>query len=564
MRNRFENIKKQLASLSGKRSHWVFLMALGFGIVALTSYANYAIAQYPGFSDPGEGQATGGGGGGLVPVIAGVDGGEIPTGASAQVVVRFRNEGSQPVKTGLIRLYPSSTVSVQTSLNQCEEEPLSPGAECAIALSVKGLQAGSWRVEMLMSHSGRARLVSATLSGTVEASGDSSQNLATDIEAIPDVLDFGSLASSQTLVQPVTLRNITSVPIDINELYVDSSEQAGYSLKSECKSLEPGQACIAIVTWSPQVQGRSSGVMVIDHTGPSALTSVSMGGEYSPQDVNEATVFPQAIPGKGLLVSSQTDIDFGTGIETESTMTLSLVNAGDAPLTLDKIRLSGSDSGLDFKDFGCREGLILHPIEACAMTISWSPTRIGAIIDDVQIEHTGARGVLVLPVRGEAATAVGKGQGAIVLSQPQTIVLDGDLGANDIERLIDDPAPSRSQSSSASSDAPSPSNPDKFVKSISNPASVLEGYKITSFSKDRAIINGPGGSRIVFDDEEIVLGGIPWYIFIQPNGIEFLHQGQRVLLLFDRSLSAINRVGSSSGSGSSSNDTDDDDDVDGT
>ena len=544
MRNQLKNLKRKILPLVKRpigRSRLVFLFVVAFGVVAL---GNYAIAQYPGFSDPGEGQAIGGGGSGLVPVTSGVDGGEIPTGATAQVVVRFRNEGAQPVQTGLIRLYPSSTISATVSLNQCEEEPLPSGAECAIALSVKGLQSGSWRVEMLMSHSGRARLVSATLSGTVESSGDSAQNLATDIEAIPDVLDFGSLSSSQTLVQPVTLRNITSVPIDINNLYVDSSEQAGYSLKSECKTLDPGQACIAIVTWSPQINGRSSGVMVIDHTGPSALTSVAMGGEYSPESVDEATVFPQAVPGKGLLVSSQTEIDFGSGIETESTMTVSLVNAGDAPITLSAIRLSGSDSGLGFKDFGCREGMVLDPIEACPMTISWSPTRVGTVIDDVQISHTGARGVLVLPVRGDAVTAVSKDQKAIVLSKPQTVVLDGNIGASDIERIIDGPASSKK--------TPTPSKPNNYSNSISNPASVLDGYKITSFAKDKAIINGPGGSRIVFDDEEIVLGGVPWYVFIQANGIEFLHQGQRVLLLFDRSLSSINRSGSSSGSGTSS------------
>ena len=523
-----------------KRVRLALLIAVVLSVGVL---ANYAIAQYPGFNDPGEGQVAGSGGG-LVPVASGVDGGEIPTGATAQVVVRFRNEGGQPVKTGLIRLYPSSTVSASVSLNQCEEEPLASGAECAVALSVKGLQSGSWRVEMLMSHSGRARLVSATLSGTVEVSGDSTKNLATDIEAIPDILEFGSLASSQTLVQPITLRNITSAPIDINRLYVDSSEQAGYSLKSECKSLEPGQACIAIVTWSPQINGRSSGVMVVDHTGPSALTSVIMSGEYNPENVDQATVFPQAVPGKGLLVSSQTEIDFGSDIETESTMTVSMVNAGDAPVTLTAIRLSGSDTGLDFKDFGCKEGLVLEPIEACPLTVSWSPTRVGTVVDDIQVTHTGARGVLVLPVRGSAIAAVSKDQKAIVLSKPQTVVLDGNIGADDIERIIDN--------SAATPAPPIPSGSESYSNSISNPASVLDGYKITSFSKDRAIINGPGGSRIVFDDEEIVLGGVPWYVFIQANGIEFLHQGQRVLLLFDRSLSSINRTGASSGSGASS------------
>jgi len=88
------------------------------------------------------------------------------------------------------------------------------------------------------------------------------------------------------------------------------------------------------------------------------------------------------------------------------------------------------------------------------------------------------------------------------------------------------------------------------MPSVSNAASVLDGYKITSFSPTRAIINGPGGSRLVFGDEEVVLGGVPWMVMIQKNGIEFIHQDSRVLLLFDRSLSSINRVNASSDSGS--------------
>ena len=281
------------------RPHFFNIFALGFYFcfsVALLSQgvASKAYAQYPGFSDPGTRTAGGGAaaGDGLVPVEPAVDGGTIPIGATAQVVVRFRNDGSQPAETGLIRLYPSSTISASVSLNQCEEEPLPTGAECAIALSVKGLQSGPWRVEMLMSHSGRTRLVSATLSGQVETSGEASDKLNSDIETIPDELDFETLSASQTLVQPVILRNITSIPIDISEISIDTSEQAGYTLKTECKKLEAGQACIAIVSWAPKVKGRSSGVLVVKHNGPAGLASVPLSGEYTPDDVDEADIFP--------------------------------------------------------------------------------------------------------------------------------------------------------------------------------------------------------------------------------------------------------------------------------
>lgn len=508
-------------------SGFVFVACLSAGLAHAQSVGAPAYAQYPGFDDPGATSVVGGGGG-LVASNPTIDGGTVPMGASAQVVVLFRNEGSQPVETGLIRLYPSSTVSAAIALDQCKEEPLSPGAECAVALTVKALQSGPWRVEMLLSHNGRSRLATATLSGNVEAAEGSADKLASDIETIPGSLDFGALTSSQTLVEPIILRNITSNEIDITDIYIDTSEQAGYALKTECDKLAAGEACIATVTWAPKVKGRSTGVLVVKHAGQTGLASVPLKGEFTPDKVDAAAVFPQAVPGQGLLVSSQEELDFGVGIDKSSSITVTLVNSGDSAITLKDVDVSGSDSGLGFKEGGCSAGTILEPIQACPLTITWSPTRVGVLFDDIQIRHDGARGVLVLPVRGEATGTVSQDQKAILLSENNTGFSSADLQPGQ-----------RSESQSSKDSMPE----------FSNPGAVLDGFKITSFSPTRAIINGPGGSRLVFDNEEVVLGGIPWMVMIQKSGIEFVHKANRILLLFDRSLSSINRVSASSRGG---------------
>lgn len=530
------------------RSHYLGVLNIVLILAAVFVTALPARAQYSAFGDPGTASGSSGGAGhpGLVAVNDNINGGAIPTGATAQVVVRFRNDNGAPIETGIIRLYPSSTVSAQISMNQCQEEPLPPGAECAIALQVKGLQPGPWRLEMLMSHSGRARLVTSTLSGTVEPSGDSTDNLTSDIEAIPNKLDFGIISSNQTLVEPITLRNITSNPIELKRIYIDTSDQSNFTLKTECKTLDVGQACIAIVSWSPKANGRSSGVLVVEHDGPTGLTTVPVTGQYTPQNVSEAAIFPQAVPGKGLLVSSQTSVDFGTDISTASTITVSLVNAGDSTINLADIRLSGSDNGLSFKDNGCKAGMSLEPVEACPLTLTWSPTRTGDLVDDVQIIHDGARGVLVLPIRGKAESAVSQDQKAIDLTSGKSITVIGSEG--------DDDQIAQQQASAARN------NQDRLSQQaspplVTNAKSVLDGYRITSFSSSRAIINGPGGSRIVFDDEETLIGGVLWNINIQKDGIEFEHNGQRILLLFDRSLSTINRISNSSNTSSSQTST---------
>ncbi len=506
-------------------SHFVkriFVLSL-FSLIYLGE-SGYVQAQYPGFEAPGM-RVAGGGAVGLVPVEDNIDGGSVPIGATSQVVVLFRNEGAQPVQTGKINLYPSSNLSANVSLNQCIGELLPSGAECAVAISVKGLQAGPWRLEMLMLHSGRSRLVTATLSGNIEASGDSSDKLSSDIETIPSEVNFGSLSSGQTMVEPVILRNITSNAIKITDVFINTSERSGYKVESDCSELQAGQACIATVTWSPKQKGPATGVLVVKHSGAAGLASVSLTGDYSPDSVNEADMFPEAVPGKGLLVSSQTEVQFGDSVKSASTITVSLVNTGDSPLTINDIKISGSDNGLSVGNEGCVAGLVLDPVEACPLSLTWSPTRVGALLDDIQILHDGARGVLVLPVRGNSDMVVSQDQKAIVLSKSATHLMgNDDVTASPGKKSS---AVKRDNSSSGAS---------------SSSVSALDGLKITSFSADRAIVNGPGGSRLIFDKEQIMLGGVVWDVDIKRSGIEFANGGDRVLLLFDRSLSSLNRV----------------------
>ena len=499
------------------------------GILVILTLCGPAFAQSRGFEDPESRTRTGGGGGGdLVPVDPEVEGGDISIGSTAQVVVLFRNDSGRPLSTGAIQLYPSSTVSAVVGLNQCSQETELPaGAVCAISVAVKGLQAGAWRVEMIMRHSGRARLVTATLAGKVDAGEGAADRFISDIESIPDELDFGDLRTSQPVIKGVVLRNITSEPIEINAIYVEAADRAGYSLRTDCSQLSPGQACIVVLTWSPVLKGQATGVLLIEHTGPTTVASINLDGSYQPETSTEAETFPEAVPGKGLLVASQSEIDFGSGIGTTSAITVSLVNVGDAALSIGDIRLANADNGISISSNGCAPETVLEPVEACPLTLSWSPVREGPILDDVQIVHDGARGILVLPVRGEAVATISQDSKAIRLSDSSdtAVLAPGDTPETEAFIIRDD--------------------------SI-DPASVLDGFVVTSHSPKRAIISGPGGSRIVFDGEQIVVGGFLWNVDIRASGVAFHSGDDRVLLLFDRSLSSVNRTSAQSGGGSSS------------
>lgn len=497
---------------------------IAFLCFALICVVMPAQAQQSAFDDPGARTAAGQSGD-LVTVESKIDAGAVALGSASQVVILMRNDGSKPITSGAISLYPSSNVSANVGENECISAPLPSGAVCAIALSIKGLQPGKFRVELLMRHDGRAKLLTSTVSGVVERSDDASADIISDLDTIPADLDFGTLKDSRPLTQSVILRNVTSKEINIEDIRIDSNDQAGYSFQSDCEKLLSGEACIATVTWAPQQRGPATGVLIVNHDGPTGVVSVILDGEYEPTAAKEVSIFPEAVPGKGLLTASQSQVDFGNGIASSSSITASLVNIGDVPLTIKDIKISSTDSGISIDKKGCRPDLVLDPVEACPLTLTWEPVREGSILDDVQIRHDGARGILVLPITGQADKVVNKdtktimlsGEGGAMASIPQ-------ISASEVELL---PAAASSGGVSNSSGE----------VSSGNSGGSIDGFKVTSLAKDRAIVSGPGGSRVVFHNQETVIGGTLWRIAVRPNAVEFIGTTQRALLLFDHSLS---------------------------
>lgn len=536
--------------------------------MAATSYAQTA------FDDPGARGGTQGGD--FKPVSDKTEAGEVSLGSSSQVVVLFRNDDSKPLKTSDIKLYPSSNIMATIGENQCNDV-IAPGEICSVSVQVKGLQQGSFRVEMLVRHDGRSKLLTTTINGSVVSSGDDSTDLVSDIEAIPSILEFGDLTASRSQVKAVVLRNKTSETITIEKLEVEAGSHSGYAVNSNCKELKTGAACVASVTWTPAQKGPSTGTLIVRHDGPTEISTIELTGSYDPDSSEAASVFPEAVPGKGLLVSSKDNFDFGSGVAQSSSMSVSLVNAGDVPLSLTSMRMTNKENGVRIESSGCRKGMVLAPLEACPLTLTWDPVREGAIVDDVQIYHTGARGVLVLPLRGTATKAINKDKKPIVYGDDlgaDAIIRDiqplsmSDVGLDDaLDDGGDAGAPSAKSSGGTNKKVSSSKGPssDTSVEGYSGDVSVagvrpvpqvdvrgaLDGYNITSFAKSRAIVTGPGGSRVVFDGEQAVIGGVLWKIAVKSNAIEFRNGKQKVLLLFDKSLSSLNFVDAESSSGSS-------------
>lgn len=480
----------------------------------------------------------------LSAVTASISGGDIGAGATAYVVALFRNQGTAPVNVTGINLYPSSTIKATVTLNKCAEAPLPPEAECAVTVAVSGIELGAWRLEMLLDHDGRTRLATTAITGSIVGTDTAAdERVKLDVEATPEAVEFEDVGGVAAPVEAVLLRNRTSEAVEITEIKIDASEKAGFTFTSACPpKLEPAETCSVLVRWSPQTKGLSKGVLLINHSATSKVTQVPISGDFAPDATVSATLFPDTQPDRGLLIADKDKVDFGSGIKGASAITVSLVNAGAEDLTLNNIRLAGSDNGLSIGRTGCRAGSTLKPVEACALTINWVPSREGAVIDDLQILHDGARGVLVLPVRGTADAAVSRES----------------LAIRQLPQVFDDARVSTpSKTGGAGADPSSVPPPlSGVMEAMENNviAPNLDGYTVTSLAANRGVINGPLGSLVVRDGEDVVISGVRWTVTITRTGVVLTSRNDEVLLVFDKSLRAsgiTNAAGSSTGSTSS-------------
>lgn len=527
----------------------LLVSALLLGAMAVPAMAQTA------FDDPMSTSA--GSGGALVAVEPSVAVGNVALGSTAQAIMRFRNDAGQPITFGEINIYPSSNVSVTIGMNQCTEAPLQFGGECAIVLAVKALKAGEFQAQMLIQHSGRSKLITAGVTGTVAAAETADGELsANEIQATPSSLDFTTITASRPVLRTVQLRNTTSDPLTINNVTFDSPQKNGFDVRSECNELAAGQSCLVSVVWSPLLPGPTSGFIVVDHSGTSKITNIPVSGEYDPAEVGDVTKYPSPVPGKGLLIASAETANFGDTVNTQSAVTITMVNGGDTDMTLNGMSLSVPTSGLSLDPTGCKSGTKLAPNDACALTLRWAPQTVGTLKTDLRIRHNGVRGLFVLPVEGKSTAIVANNftdggglesgmdfssadsdTGGVDTSLPGSagLTLDDINGlnealANDIAGVIERTTGNKSGKASGARHREDPQ--------LSAASSTLAGYIVTSHSINRAVLMGSDGSRVVKHNKPIKIGGVSWTPSITPDGVDMVSGSKTVTLVFDESLSA--------------------------
>jgi outer membrane protein assembly factor BamB len=181
----------------------------------------------------------------------------------------------------------------------------------------------------------------------------------------------GSASATQT----VKLTNLGSAELDIAGITVTGSDSGDFAQSNNCPpTVASGGSCLITVTFTPTAQGvRTASVSMAD-SAPDSPQAVPLTGrgtffQWSPRSLNLG------------------DQKVGSS---SAAQTVTLTNAGPAPITLFSVGIGGINAG-DFSETNTC-GSSLNPRASCTIEVTFTPTAVGGRIGHVAIRDSAFGG----------------------------------------------------------------------------------------------------------------------------------------------------------------------------
>ena len=230
-----------------------------------------------------------------------------------------------------------------------------------------------------------------------------------DLEIAPASVDFGDQdLGTRSGVEAILIRNGTSDALRIGSVEIEGEHPRDFQLTDEttCSAespLEADAACTVGVRFRPRARGERSAALVVRIAGREAPLRVSLHGT----GVGQAAVVLEA-----------TTLDLGQVLIGRSrTRDVALTNAGNAPLAIAELTISGRDAR-DFRISGrtdCSAEDRLRPGATCTLAVTFRPRGDGARRAELVIVHDAEGSPSGVQLRG-----AGRGQPALAV-EPEAL-----------------------------------------------------------------------------------------------------------------------------------------------
>jgi hypothetical protein len=299
--------------------------------------------------------------------------------------VTLSNTGNQALSISSIALAGGNSGDFAQT-NDCGAS-LAPNASCTINVTFTPGATGTRTSTLTVTDNAAGSPQTVALGGTGTGAGATLS---------PTTLTFGNQpVGSTSPPQFVTLTNTGAATLTITNI----TTTLDFTQMNNCgSSVPPGGSCTLSVSFAPSGTGSRNGTLLVADNAPGSPQSVSLSGVGTAPAVS-------LTPGS-LSFSSQ-------GIGTASTpQVVVLANTGNAPLTISRISLVGTDASDFSQTNNCSP--TLNPGSNCTISVTFTPQAGGMRSAQLSVSDNAASSPQVI-------TLSGTGTGAAVTLVPPSL-----------------------------------------------------------------------------------------------------------------------------------------------
>jgi lysophospholipase L1-like esterase len=300
----------------------------------------------------------------------------------------LRNSGTAPLAISGIASAGTNAADF-TPVHTCPLAPatLAPGATCTISVTFTPGAAGARVAQVAVTDDAAGSPHSLGLSGTGSAPAPA-------VALTPASLAFGAHDVGTTSAPLAsTLRNSGTAPLTISVIDLAGANAADFAQTNDCPlapaTLPAGSSCTISVLFTPSAGGaRSAAVTIADDASD------------SPQSLALTGTGAQPAPAVSL---TPTSLAFGSQrvATTSGTLSVTLTDSGNAPLTIGGIVLGGASTG----DYAETDDCPVAPATlaaggSCTIRVSFTPTATGSRTASVAITDDATGSPQAIPLSG--------------------------------------------------------------------------------------------------------------------------------------------------------------------
>lgn len=215
----------------------------------------------------------------------------------------------------------------------------------------------------------------------------------------PATLSFaGTTVGQNSAALSTTLTNTGNAALNISAIGLGGANAGDFAITGgNCAAgaaVAAGATCNVQLTFHPTAAGARSAALNINHNATGGSSSVALSGTGN------------AVAAATIAVSA-TALNFGalvTGAASPA-QTITVNNAGQAPLTFSSIALSGANAGIFALGGSCATAAPVAAGGSCTVTVTATPTASGAFAANLNLASNASNGAVAISLAGSASAA---------------------------------------------------------------------------------------------------------------------------------------------------------------